>query len=152
MKRMIAFIFFVVFAVLCSGETASFTKADFSLAERAVMVSSTPIDNKNNFFSGGNFYTYFESEELKELLQKINQIEGVKGFNLYFSSDVKYDYFQSQIDFVGDLKEIDEMIVYQGYSKFYSRFVWLDGKKNNVQLAKTTQGWVLGFPVILTGF
>lgn len=70
---------------------------------------------------------YFENEEIERILQKV----GVR------------HYWESQI---GDLK------IYCGYSILFDDFVWVDGKKVNVQIAVREGEIICGFPVILTGY
>lgn len=96
-------------------------------------------------------YTYDKSEE--SLLQEHmigNELEGIV---LHFSLEIDFSYFQQL--FKGNLtraSQIENISVYYGYVSSYPKSVIHKGKFVNAQLAKTDNGWVLGFPVILTGF
>ncbi|MBQ8444461.1 MAG: hypothetical protein IJX25_03825 [Clostridia bacterium] len=150
MKRMIAFVFVIVLLIsLVSIDNDSELK--FSMAESGVLVTSKALEDKECFCSGNEYYSSFEGDELINLLEDINQYENVKGVNLYFSNDVPLNYFQSQIDYL-ESETIENVGLLLGYCKDYNDFVWTEGKKINVQLAKIENGWVLGFPMILTGF
>ena len=85
--------------------------------------------------------------DVKKLLDKetINKMEyGTKIHEILEYSDFN----NPNNKYVNNLLEkID-----RNFINIYKEFEFIDGKKINVQLAKTDDNWVLGFPMILTGF
>ena len=152
MKKMIAFLLLAVLALFLKGKLPlSFD--EFDNVERVVIVSKTRIDDCDNCIENGDdFYCVFEGENVKNILDNIQEQEEIKGVNLYFSKDTKLSYFQEKLDYLSDKSQIDDVEIYYGYYKGYQDFEWLEGKKINVQLARVEDGWIMGFPMILTGF
>ncbi|MBQ8909035.1 MAG: hypothetical protein IJY90_01955 [Clostridia bacterium] len=150
MKRMIAFIF-AVLSLLCINFTQK-QQIDFSCAQRAVLITSNPFENKDFLCSGSDYYTHFEGDEVGEVLTSLHEVQGLKGLNLYFSNALDLSYFRSKIDYLSDKTIVGDYDIYYGYCNQFEDFKWVDGKKVNVQLAKTADGWIMGIPIILTGF
>lgn len=152
MKKVIAFLLcaaFVFFVKDFSGNNLS----KFDNATKLIVVCDDMLEEyENSFQSGSDFYYTFEGDEMKGVLEKLDDIEGLKGLNLYFPPETKLAYFQGKLDYLSDKSLLDETEIYYGYYRHFDDFEWLNGKKINVQLALTSEGWVMGLPMILTGF
>jgi len=98
-----------------------------------------------------NYYTY-TSKKLNEV-EKFLKGNEIEGLTLYFSSQVTLGYFQKKLNYnLTSISKHESLQVYYGFCNEYHDFIIHDGKKVNVQLANNGNGWVLGMPLILTGF
>lgn len=153
MKKMIAFLLCGVLMLFAKGAFPSEIKS-FDQAIKMVVVCEKELSYlENPFQSGQDFYYTIEGDKIATSLDSIKQDQkNIKGINLYFSCETPLSYFQERIDYLGEKQMLGETEVYYGYYIYYQNFKWLDGKKINVQLVYTNQGWILGLPLILTGF
>ncbi|MBE7073680.1 MAG: hypothetical protein E7379_01110 [Clostridiales bacterium] len=149
MKRLIAFIFVVCCMVM--GQSGESVKLDFDNIQKVVLVSSCEIEGREFFMSGNDYYTTI-NQDYAGIFQQIDAIDGIKGVNIYFDKSTKLSYFKDKLDFISGDSEIEGNKVYQGYTHKYKKFNWIDGKKENCQLVQTNDCWILGFPLVLTGF
>ena len=152
MRRLIAFFMFVgaLFGL------KSIEVDDFSILEnyeKMVMVSSVKYDDFDDYIKNGNDYYYsFKKEDANSLIKSLNKID-YSGLNFYFEKDTGFDYFCKI--FNNSIKKASnnqEYNVFYGYYDGYNEFNMIDGKKINFQLVQTDTQWILGFPMILTGF
>ena len=77
----------------------------------------------------------------------------IHGISFYFSNDKKFDDFNKKFGYT--LTEdgcLDGYSIYRGFYEGYKDFRYIDGKKINVQIAFVEETWIVGFPLILTGF
>ena len=148
MKRMIAFIF-LIFALI----GIAIFKADIPHEidfDRVVVISSKTL-NYSNIKNGNDYYYTFDKKQTDEL-RKID-ICDIKGLVFYISKQYKIDTFQKKFNFlITNKSKIDEKDAYYGYDKNYHDFRIIDGKKINFQLVKSESNWILGYPIIMTGF
>ena len=151
MKGMIAFVLFIAMLIALSVVPNRQT-AVFSNAELGIVVTSIPFQDDNFICSGGDYYSIINKQDIGEILQTQNKIEGFKGINLYFNETMSLQKLKKQVDFVSEKSLINGQEIYMGYSKNFDDFVWIDGKKVNLQIASTQNGYVVGIPLILTGF
>lgn len=150
MKRMVVFIC-ISLLIGCNLLFCQNANPFISFAEGGVIVSSKLIENKVNIPSGENFYVKYDKIEINEMINLINTPD-IKGFNLYFSNNVSLDFFKSGIEYISDCSFVEDNQIYYGYCNKYKDFCWVEGKKVNVQIIKNPTGWILGFPLVLTGF
>ena len=152
MKRMIAFLLLVVGLLVFKGTQ----KDDFDCFEQVHAVLVVTDGEQENIDkltkSGDDFYYLFEEERAKYIIKNLDVFDGVKGINLYFSLDKDFEYFKRRLDFLSSKTQVEGREVYYGFFSGYEDFQFIEGKKINAQLAKTEEYWVLGFPLILTGF
>lgn len=125
----------------------------FDRVEKVVLVLSEKNENFTDALQNGNdFYYTFDKMEAMNILPSLDEMKCLKGVNLYFSKELSLSYFQERLDFLGERKECVEMDVYYGFYRHYKKFELVDGKKVNVQLVFTGEQWIMGLPIILTGF
>ena len=101
--------------------------------------------------SGNDIYFIFKNKSFNDLKAKFKN--DFKGVNLYFNNSFSLKDFENMLNLT--FSENYKIDSYQVYSSFYEGFLdfkIVNGKKINVQLVKTQQNWVLGFPLIITGF
>ena len=152
MKRMIAFFMCALAMFLLKGGQVN-NLSVFDRVEKVVFVLSEKNENFTDVLQNGNdFYYTFDKIEAMNLLSSLDEMNGLKGVNLYFSKELSLSYFQERLDFLGERKECEEMDVYYGFYRHYKKFELVDGKKVNVQLVFTGDQWIMGLPLILTGF
>ena len=152
MKKMIAFL--LCGGLLLAGKNLPNRSFDlFENAEKMIVVSEKRIEQfDDEFISGNDYYYTFQAKEIEKNFSILDEKDGIKGLNLYFNQEMPLSYFQNKLDFLGDETNLGENKIYYGYYSYYKHFKWIDGKKINVQLVQTAEGWILGMPLILTGF
>ncbi|MBO5394762.1 MAG: hypothetical protein J6A28_02530 [Clostridia bacterium] len=152
MKRMIAFFMCALAMFLLKGGQVN-NLSVFDRVEKVVLVLSEKNENFTDALQNGNdFYYTFDKMEAMNILPSLDEMKCLKGVNLYFSKELSLSYFQERLDFLGERKECVEMDVYYGFYRHYKKFELVDGKKVNVQLVFTGEQWIMGLPIILTGF
>ena len=96
--------------------------------------------------------TYVSFENKNDLCQFL-KTEEAEGVVLYFDKSFTINYFLQKLHYnVTSSSTVEKMKVFYGYTNDYDKFVIHDNKKVNVQIAKREEGWVVGFPMILSGF
>ena len=150
MKRMV--VFFLVIGLLIG---ASFlVENDFSPFlnfNRLVIVSSKPLTYRTFLIQNGNdFYYEFDKNQLEVA---INDKDHIKCYIFYFFNNLTKKDFNQYFDFIyqGNISE-QNYTIYYGYYSGYSDYEIISGKKVNFQLVQTSTQWILGFPMIMTGF
>lgn len=148
MKKMIAFFM----ASFCAMVVKYFTVDDFSALldfDRIVVVSTEQLCEKY-VKNGDDYYNYFSKEEGEVLLKDYENINA-KGVNLYFSGK-DFDYFAKLTENIQRVDDVEGNACWQGYYSGFKDFRYISKKKINFQLVQTEDGWIMGFPYILTGF
>lgn len=152
MKKMIVF-FILIVSLLFTDYSPKDTFGIFKEVQSVLIVTSKEAENVDKLIENGDeFYYLFEGDKAPKILEKLELFDDIKGINLYFSCDLDLSYFKTKLDYMTDKTDVEGSDVYYGYYTGYKEFEFIDGKKINVQLAKTDDNWVLGFPMILTGF
>lgn len=101
--------------------------------------------------SGDDVYFIFKNKSFDDLKTKFKN--DFRGVNFYFNNSFSLNDFEKMLNLT--FFENSKIDSYQVYSSFYEGFFnfrVINGKKINVQLVKTQQNWILGFPLIITGF
>ena len=148
MKKMIAFIFVIFLFLGIAVAKINFPqKFDY---ERLIIVSEKKLDYAS--IKNGNDYYYFFDKKDKTIFNKNFDITDIKGLTFYISSKYDLNYFSNHFNYLTSKSEVDKKQVYYGYDKNYYDFRLIDGKKINFQLVKDEEGWILGYPAILTSF
>ena len=166
---MIAFVLFIAMLIALSVVQNRQT-AVFLNAELGILVTSIPFQDDNFIYSGGNYYSVINKQDIGEILKKIRKLKkylknkivtvcGQTGAGkstlinkLDFNETMSLQKLKKQVDFVSGKSLINGQEIYMGYSKNFDDFVWIDGKKVNLQIASIQNGYVVGIPLILTGF
>ncbi len=152
MKKLIAFFIIAIFLF-----AASYLKIDdFSLFQdytHVVIISSKPYSQLEMQAQNGEQYYYdfnntAEDKKRMEIIDKNN----IDGYVFYYQLDKELDDFMTCFDFIYQGKTIDTYKVYYGYYSGYNDFCYVSGKKINFQLVKNENSWLLGFPLIITGY
>ncbi len=150
MKRMIAFLI-VAIAVSISA----FLCVDLPHNEdyeSVVVVSAQENLIDGEVIKNGNDFYYYLSKKNAEKVIKTLDLDKVSGIVYYFSNK-SLDYFNKKLNYsLTSPSNVGDRTVYYGYDKSYYDFRLIDGKKMNVQLANDGERWILGYPMILTGF
>lgn len=149
MKKMIAFFIATIFALAMKH----FVQDDFSSLldfDKMIVVSSEQL-SEEYILSGQDYYNIFTQEEGVSLMDTWEEVDE-KGVNLYFSADKTLSYFEQRVENLTQTSNVENYSCWQGYYFGYKDFRWINKKKINFQLVKTDEGWIMGFPQILTGF
>ncbi len=117
--------------------------------QSATIVSYENVDCWAKIVKNGNVNYYTFQNDACEF----DKIKNYEGAVFYFSKETSFNFFEDicSCTFTRASK-IENMNVYYGFCTDFSKFVLHENKKVNVQLAEREEGWVLGFPLILTGF
>ncbi len=151
MKRMVAFIL-IIFSLFC----IVIFKDNLVISndyEKMVIISSNDRLNLHCKIlqNGDDFYYFIDNN--KNNIQKLLNDNDIKGIVLYFSKDFNLNYFNNKLDYTLSKESIvGGRKVYYGYDKDYSDYRFVDNKKINVQLVYDGNQWIMGYPMILTGF
>lgn len=120
--------------------------------EKVCVVSKEDFCKSSKVKNGNlNYYTYLQNEKgsLKKCLEDFDS----EGIVFYFPLEKGDKYFKQKLNYTfTDAKIISGRKVYSGFLRGFDKFVMIDAKKINVQIAKTDEFWVVGLPLILTGF
>lgn len=122
--------------------------------EKVVVVTENQYENldENPIKNGADFYHVLTGEKIKYFADNMSNIS-YKGLSLYYNKDFKLGdlekMFSAQIN---SGSGVDGYEIYYGYCPKYKDCRQINGKKINLQLVKTDDGWIAGFPLILTGF
>ena len=148
MKRIIAFLF--IGMTLIGLKEIKVDKFDFlNNFDSMIVICENKIDGIDNFVQNGNQYYYTFNANQKNILNEI-EYEGVV---FKFKNDFNLENFKNYVDFISQSnKELQGYEIYYGYYNGYNDFRFIDGKKINFQLAYHDSTWILGFPLIMTGF
>ena len=150
MKKMIGF--FLIIALLIGASLLNgFSHEIISSYNKLVIVSSNYVEEykDNAIESGGKYYYFFDAENEFDY-EKFGNIEGL---NFYFDKNTPFSFFENNVDFIYKSEgEINGYDIYYGYTVKYKDFLNINNKKVNFQLVNTHDEWIMGFPLILTGF
>lgn len=150
MKKMIGF--FLIIALLIGASLLNgFNHEIISSYNKLVIVSSNYVEEykDNAIESGGKYYYFFDAENEFDY-EKFGNIEGL---NFYFDKNTPFSFFENNVDFIYKSEgEINGYDIYYGYTVKYKDFLNINNKKVNFQLVITQDEWIMGFPLILTGF
>ena len=145
-KRMIGF--FVV-AALMLGFAAEKQDSFIPIQgfTKMVLVTENPLDDNLNFIKNGNDYYY-----LFENAPDAINLADAKGLVFYYHSSFDLDYFKKQMSYLTRGGDVGGYECYYGYNASYGDFRLIDGRKINAQLVFNGEEWLLGYPLILTGY
>lgn len=148
MKKMIGFfVLIALLCVVCLNKTDNF--AHFYNCDKLLIVSLTEESEDEHIKSGNVFYYEYESD-FKNHIQ--NMKAQTIGYNFYFSS-LNFDKFSKNFDYIYQGETFEQSYqIYYGFYSGYNDFRYIEGKKVNFQLVNTGDEWILGFPMILTGY
>ncbi len=153
MKRMIAFIFVLVLFLPILVLKINYRVCDEFDFSRIVIVSKSGelIDGCPVIKNGDTFYYELKKDTLNKLNKKdYNQVDGVV---YYLDDGFDLDKFNKYLNYTlyGGYK-IENSELFYGFDKNYDDFVILGNKKVNVQVVHCENQWIIGYPLILTGF
>ena len=150
MKRMIVFLFLCIFMIAF----AFFKSNDFSFlnCNKFVVVSKFEINESDKIIQNGNqYYNIFSSNPKDYLKSEVKN--NADGYVFYFDSNNTKEDFEKLLGYdLTSCSEIEDYNCFYGYYNGYKDFRYVNGKKINFQLVLTEEEWILGFPVILTGY
>lgn len=150
MKRLLAFLFIAVlaFSLFPNKESKLFDNVSI---DRVCLVANCELNLEDKIVSGNQFYYKMNRLQAK---QEFNQNrKNIDGVVLYFDGTKKLndiiDYYKISY-YRGE--SVDNYDIYYGYSSYFNESYNLNGKRQNVQIAKLDNEIIVGFPAILTGF
>lgn len=149
---MIVFFISIVFLIGLTQFKGNFIS--FADCQKIVVVSSEVYEklDQDPIKNGGDYYHVLIGTKREEFESNIRQYN-YKGLVLYYDQSFLLDYFKKTYSFnFTNPSRIDDYQIYYGYTSSYRDFRIVDGKKINVQLVKNNEGWIVGMPMILTGF
>lgn len=153
MKKMIVF----GLILLCLTSTL-FVKIEtnplFELkgVEKVCMVSAKDYggDNVESVACGNKYFNFCTLKTAKEKIKEISK--DVDGIQFYINNTTFKELCRILKIEIVTFSEVDEMMIYCGYTPYYQNCVFLEDKKVNVQIAVKNEQIVAGFPMILTGY
>ena len=143
-KIMIGFFVFVILAL--SLQFVKVNEFDFLDGyNKILIVTEVELQNQRLLAQNGNNYYY-----------EINDIDSLKeydyiGVNFYFDK-TNLSKLLSSFSNIYRGKVVGTYDIYYGYSVNFKDSVKVDGKKVNVQIVRTENEIIVGFPLILTGY
>ena len=152
MKRVIVFFFVVILLIFFA-----YFKQDnfpFSDCNKLVVVTSEeyqeidvqPIKN------GNEYYYVLAGDEIVFFKNNMSQFK-YKGLSLYYDNSYDLDFFKKEFKTqLSNPSRVENYEIYYGYYDNYKDYNIIDGKKINLQLVYTQNEWIVGFPLILTGY
>ena len=150
MKKMIALIFVIVTLFALNLSFSDDKSIDF---ESVVIVSTNSDLDIGEFVQNGSDYYYKLNKQEGTKTLKTLAPNCVKGLVYYVSNKYNLEYFKNKFNFyLSDSSLIEERTVYYGYDSSFKDFNYINGKKINVQLVNDGSQWIVGYPLILTGF
>lgn len=152
MKKLIAF--FIVAILLVSIKY--FKIDDFSLFQtfdQLVIVTDKFYTNLNLESQNGEqyYYTFENNDKDKIMIESIDKND-IEAYVFYYQPDKKLKDFSVYFDYIYQGGAVENYDVYYGYYAGYNDFCNLKGKKVNFQLVHSDNCWILGFPLIVTGY
>lgn len=153
MKKMIAF-FILIILLFCISFIKNNNFNCLENYEKIIVVSNQIYDylDLNPIKNGNEFYHVLTKENADDFLENINLYD-YNGISFYYDLESNFDDFNKCINYtLSDPSYIDNYKIYYGFYDEYKDFRIVNGKKINVQLVQTESEWILGFPLILTGF
>lgn len=152
MKRVIVFICLIVFLIpLTTIKKKDFLNIDY---KKITFISSNPrlIFDGEVVKNGNDFYYIIDKKDEINRIKNIN-LDDIKGVVLYISKTYDLNYFNNIFNYnLIQTRDVEGKKIYMGYYKGYNDFRLINGKKINFQLVENDDFWVLGFPLIMTGF
>lgn len=150
MKRVVFFI--VIIAVIVAPMFASKQKFDYQGVEKVAVVSTQALqlENAGIIQNGGqNIY----SLSIEDYLRQKDLIKNYDGIVLFYPQDTSFDKLKNcwQISWHYQ-SEVEGMQIVYAFSLLVEDFLFLNGKKVNLQIAWSQSGVMVGLPLILTGF
>lgn len=149
MKKMIAFFM----TAICAMVVKYFTVEDFSSFlefDKIVVVCQQKL-SEEFVQNGEEYYNVFKGQRAEDILTDWENIDA-KAVNLYFDLEKELDYFSQRVENMQQISDIDGNHCWQGYYNGFKDFRYINKKKINFQLVQTDEGWIMGFPYIITGF
>lgn len=149
MKRMIGFFIMIILLML-----VGFTKEDnfsaFYSFSKMTLVTTEKLDSKAEPIISGNQY-YYTFENTNENI-KLLEDNSFDCYIFYFDLELNANKLMENFDYIYQGGSAQDYLIYYGYCSNFKDYRYVDGKKINFQLAKTGEGWILGLPLIETGF
>ena len=152
MKKMIVFFIFIVLLFTISFFNSN--SISFADCEKVVVISGERYDEltEDIIQNGKEFYHVLTGENIDFFKNSISKFN-YKGLSLYFNKNHNLQHFNKVFSTTFSNKgKVDNYDIYYGYFNGYRDFKIIDGKRINMQLVKTESNWIVGFPMILTGF
>lgn len=149
MKRMIGF-FIMIILLLLVGFIKEDNFSAFYSFSKMTLVTTEKLDSMTEPIISGNQY-YYTFENTNENI-KLLEDNSFDCYIFYFDAEQNIDKLKKNFDYIYQGGSAQDYLIYYGYYSNFKDHRYVDGKKINFQLAKTGEGWILGLPLIETGF
>lgn len=152
MKRVI--VFFILFVSLIIFSVYKTENISFADCKKVVVVSNYEYKelDEQPIKNGNDFYHILQGEKIDFFTNNISNFK-YKGLSLYFNDNHNLNYFKNIFNTqFSSPSKVEDYKVYYGYCNGHKGYRMVDGKKINIQLVRTQNEWIAGFPLILTGF
>lgn len=150
MKRVVFFI--VIIAVIVAPMFASKQKFDYQGVEKVAVVSTQALqlENAGIIQNGGqNIY----SLSVEDYLRQKDLIKDYDGLVFFYPQGTSFEKLKDIWQISWHYKsKMEQMQIVYAFSPLVEDFVFLSGKKVNLQIAWSQDGVMVGLPLILTGF
>ena len=150
MKRVVFFI--VIIAVIVAPMFASKQKFDYQGVEKVAVVSTQALQLENAGIvqnGGQNIY----SLSVEDYLRQKDLIKDYDGLVFFYSQDTSFEKLKDIWQISWHYKsKMEQMQIVYAFSPLVEDFVFLSGKKVNLQIAWSQDSVMVGLPLILTGF
>ena len=150
MKRVVFFI--VIIAVIVAPMFASKQKFDYQGVEKVAVVSTQALqlENAGIIQNGGqNIY----SLSVEDYLRQKDLIKDYDGLVFFYPQGTSFEKLKDIWQISWHYKsKMEQMQIVYAFSPLVEDFVFLSGKKVNLQIAWSQSGVMVGLPLILTGF
>ncbi len=149
MKRMIGF-FIMIILLLLVGFIKEDNFSAFYSFSKMTLVTTEKLDSMTEPIISGNQY-YYTFENTNENI-KLLEDNSFDCYIFYFDIELSANKLMKNFDYIYQGGSTQDYLIYYGYYSNFKDYRYVDGKKINFQLAKTAEDWILGFPLIETGF
>ena len=150
MKKLVVYLLILVcFGGLFSVKTENNPLFSLEKVESVCFVSSEKSDGCDVVCCGDMFFNYCSVEQAKE---KIDEIKNADGVQFYLADvDLREVFEILKFEEVSKM-QVDDLMVYCGFSVYGNKSVLVEGKRVNVQVVAIDNKVIAGFPMILTGY
>ena len=149
MKRMIGF-FIMIILLLLVGFIKEDNFSAFYSFSKMTLVTTEKLDSMTEPIISGNQY-YYTFENTNENI-KLLEDNSFDCYIFYFDIELSANKLMKNFDYIYQGGSTQDYLIYYGYYSNFKDYRYVDGKKINFQLAKTAEDWILGLPLIETGF
>ncbi len=152
MKKLIVFIFLLIIVAICSlGKEIKFFDLNLSFTAE-LFVTDISNNIKGEVIKNGEGYIVKANENSFNAI--MNEVGGIYGVTFIFDEQFStYESLKEDVK-IQNIQEDDNYCTFYGYITGQDKFLFLNGKKVNIQVAyDDIQGkLIVGYPIILGSY